>query len=162
MQRDPLLRRLFSGLLGGIAGTTAMTAAMEAMHRRLPPDERHPLPPRHVSMSVASKSGLGPPEREDDRVALTLAMHYAYGTTLGAVYGLVAPQTRWAPLVAGLPFGFAVWAGSYLGLLPALGLHPPATRESAPRNSLMIAAHFVWAGTIAAVVETTRGDRQPE
>jgi len=158
MPRNAAFRRMWSGLLGGIAGTTTMTVAMAAMHRRLPPEDRHPLPPRHVSMSLASKTGVGPPEHEADRTALTMALHYGYGTTLGAVYGLLAPETRWAPIVAGLPFGFGVWAGSYLGLLPALGLHPPATSESALRNSLMIAAHFIWAGTIASVVEAARSD----
>jgi hypothetical protein len=152
------MRRLLGGLLGGLAGTAAMTVAMKAMHRRLPARDRHPLPPRHVAMALAEKSGAGPPADEDDRRALTLALHYGYGIGMGAVYSLVAPRTPWAPLVAGLPFGLALWGGSYLGWLPAVGLHPPATAESAPRNSLMIAAHVVWAGTAAAAVAAMDAD----
>ena len=40
--------RLLLGALAGIAGTFAMTAAARAMHRRLPPAERYPLPPREI------------------------------------------------------------------------------------------------------------------
>jgi hypothetical protein len=153
------MRRLLSGLVGGAAGTAAMTMAMRIMHRQLPSEDRHPLPPRHIAMALADKSGIGRPRREDDRKALTMAVHYGYGTGMGAVYSLIAPRTRWAPLVAGLPFGLTVWTAGYLGWLPAVGLYPPATQESAPRNALMIASHVVWAGTIAAVVEALRPRR---
>ena len=152
------MRGLLSGLIGGFAGTVAMTGAMKAMHRRLSREDRYPLPPRQVAMAMADKSGIGRPGREQERRALTVALHYGYGTGMGALYSMMAPRTRWAPLVAGLPFGLAVWGGSYLGLLPAAGLHPPATQESAPRNALMIAAHIVWAGTLATVVEALRRD----
>jgi hypothetical protein len=55
-----------------------------------------------------------------------------------------------APLV-GLTFGLGVWAVSYLGLMPALGLHESATEHLRRRNLLMIAAHAVW-GTAPAGV----------
>lgn len=145
------MRRVLSGLIGGAAGSAAMTVVMRFLHRRLPPEDRYPLPPRQVAMALAEKSGVGIPASEESRTNLTLAAHYSYGTALGVAYSLTAPRGRWAPL-AGLPFGLAVWGGSYLGWLPAVGLHPPATEESAPRNTLMIASHLVWAGTIAAIV----------
>jgi uncharacterized membrane protein YagU involved in acid resistance len=156
------MQRILAGLIGGAIGTAFMTMAMKRMHRELPRGDRYPLPPRRVAMELAEKSGLGPPRRERDRKALTIATHYAFGTGMGAVYSMIVPQTRWAPIAAALPFGLAVWAGSYLGWLPAVGLHPPATQESAPRNALMIASHFVWAGTIGATVFAQRaaGSRQ--
>jgi hypothetical protein len=150
--------RVVAGLIGGAAGCAVMTLFMRRAHRELPPEDQHPLPPRHIAMRLADKSGLGRPSDEEDRKKLTLAAHYGYGTSLGAVYALMAPDTRWAPLIAGVPFGLAVWSGSYLGWLPATGLYPSATEESAPRNALMIAAHLIWAGTIATVVEMFRTD----
>jgi uncharacterized membrane protein YagU involved in acid resistance len=146
------MRRLLSGLLGGALGSAAMTVFLGRMVRRLPREDRYALPPRRIAMTLARKSGIGPPARERDRRALTLVAHYSYGTALGAVYAMVAPRSRWGALIGGLPFGLTVWSGSYLGWLPAAGLHPPATRESPERNALMIAAHFVWAGTISAIV----------
>jgi uncharacterized membrane protein YagU involved in acid resistance len=143
------VHRILAGLIGGLAGTTAMTAAMVAMHRHVPPADRYALPPRRVAMAMARKSTL-----VRDRRALTIVAHYGYGVSLGGAYGLLAPRSVWAPAVAGLPFGLAVWMGSYLGWLPAAGLYPPATRESAPRNALMITAHLVWAGVMGIVVST--------
>jgi len=58
----------------------------------------------------------------------------------------------------GVGFGLLVWAGSYLGLLPAVGLHRPATRESARRNGMMIASHVVWGAVLGAMVEMTRDE----
>jgi hypothetical protein len=146
------MRRLLAGLFGDAVGCAAMTAVMKRLHRELPAEDQYALPPRRIAMTMAAKSGLGPPRREEDRRALTMLAHYAYGTSLGALYAAIAPRTRWAPVVGGVPFGLAVWTGSYLGWLPAVGLHPPATEESAPRNALMIASHFVWGGTIGAFV----------
>jgi hypothetical protein len=153
------MNRLCVGLAGGLVGSALMTAFMRRMHRELPSDDRYPLPPRQIAMTLAEKSGLGPPAREENRKALTLAAHYGYGTALGGLYGLIAPKPRWARLAAGIPFALAVWAGSYLGWLPAAGIHPPATAESAPRNALMIGAHFVWAGAIALIVAMPASER---
>lgn len=45
-----------------------------------------------------------------------------------------------------------VWSGSYLGLLPALNILPPATEHPPGRNALMIAAHVVW-GSVLGTTE---------
>ena len=57
---------------------------------------------------------------------------------------------------AGAGFGLLVWTVSYLGLMPALDLHPPATRDTARRNLLMIVAHLVWGATAGVVVDALR------
>jgi hypothetical protein len=145
--------RLLTGFLGGAVGTAAMTLAMRAMHRRLPARDRYPLPPRQIAIALAEKSGVGAPAHENDRKALTMTLHYSYGIGMGGLFALLTPPTRWMSLASGPLFGLAVWTGSYLGWLPAVGLHPPATRESAPRNGLMVASHLVWSGVIGAVVE---------
>jgi hypothetical protein len=80
---------------------------------------------------------------------------------MGGLYSLIAPRAPWTALGAGMPFGLAVWAGNYLGLLPTLGLHPPATHESSPRNALTITAHLVWGAALAAVVAWGRATDSP-
>jgi hypothetical protein len=54
-------------------------------------------------------------------------------------------------VVSGIGWGLFVWAGSYLGLLPALDLHEPATQHPAERNILMIVAHIIWGATLGAL-----------
>ena len=56
------------------------------------------------------------------------------------------------PPLAGACYGLAVWAGSYLGLLPALGVLKPATEHPVRRIALMIAAHLVWGAALGATV----------
>jgi hypothetical protein len=56
-------------------------------------------------------------------------------------------------MLAGVGFGLAVWAGSYLGWLPAAGIISPATEHPARRNALMIAAHAVWGAGVGVAVE---------
>jgi len=46
-----------------------------------------------------------------------------------------------------------VWGGSYLGLLPSLGILRPATDHPAQRNALMIAAHLVWGATLGGALQ---------
>src|SRR5205085_2819495 len=69
-------------VLGAVAGcvdTVPMTWAMEAMHRRLPQQERYPLPPRQITMRVAEKAGVKEDLDEEERLGLTLLPTSAWG-----------------------------------------------------------------------------------
>jgi uncharacterized membrane protein YagU involved in acid resistance len=55
--------------------------------------------------------------------------------------------------VKGSLAGLAVWTGSYLGWVPALGILPPATEHPWRRNVMMIVAHLVWGMTLGAFVK---------
>jgi len=137
--------RAVLGALAGLAGTLAMTAAMRAMHRRLPGSERYPLPPREIiegSLPEPAKAALG----EHGRETATVAAHFGYGALTGAAYGAAGLP---GGIGAGALYGVLVWAGSYFGLMPGLGILEPAQRHPAKRNLLMIGAHLVWGGTLA-------------
>jgi uncharacterized membrane protein YagU involved in acid resistance len=142
-----------AGAIGGFAGTLPMTGAMVVMHRRLPARRRYPLPPRQITMRVARMAGLRRHMDAPARTGATLAAHFGYGTAAGALYGLVAPPFPAPTLAKGLLFGLALWAVSYLGLLPATGLLRSATDHPAERNALMIAAHLVWGATLGLVTD---------
>lgn len=148
-----VLSNMAIGAIAGCVATAPMTWAMEVMHRRLPSPERYPLPPRQIAMRVADQAGVKEHLDETERLGLTLLAHFGMGTAAGAVYGLVASgQSRPGPLT-GAGYGLMVWAGNYLGLLPALGILRPATSHPLRRTALMIAAHLVWGtvlGTLAA------------
>jgi uncharacterized membrane protein YagU involved in acid resistance len=147
------MNKLVIGALAGLAATVPMTAAMKLMHWRLPREERYPLPPRRVTMRLAEKAGVKEHLNEPERKALTIAGHFAYGASVGALYVPLARKIPLPPPVAGATYGFAVWAVSYLGWLPAAGLISPATEHPARRNALMIAAHLVWGAATGALVD---------
>jgi len=145
------MNQVLLGAFSGLVATVPMTVAMDAMHSLLPEEERYPLPPRETTMAAAEKTGVSEHLDERQRTALTLAAHFGYGALTGAIYGSLANNISGPPLLAGASFGLAVWAGSYLGLLPVTGLLPPATEHPARRNALMIAAHLVWGATLGSL-----------
>jgi uncharacterized membrane protein YagU involved in acid resistance len=152
------MQRLAAGAAAGLAATVPMTAAMKLAQAMLPPTQRYPLPPRRITMRALRKTGVRPHAHLDEssRRGLTLAAHYGYGTGAGALFGVIAPTNTRDAVAAGIGYGLIVWAASYLGLMPALDLHPPATRESPGRNAMMIAAHVVWGATLGAAAGAMR------
>ena len=135
---------LVAGAVAGCVATAPMTVAMTAMHRLLPRAERYPLPPSEITAEVSKDVGLDGRIDEREHIALTMATHFAFGTTAGAIYGPVARRVNGQPLLSGIGFALLVWTVSYLGWLPAFGILRPATEHPARRNALMIAAHVIW------------------
>lgn len=135
----------------GFLATVPMTAAMEGMYRELPMAERYPLPPREITQEFLRKIGIDHELTERQRQALSLACHFGYGAAMGEIYGLLTggPQRRGA--LTGALFGLGVWGASYLGMLPAFELLPPATEHPPRRNALMIAAHLVWGASMGVL-----------
>jgi uncharacterized membrane protein YagU involved in acid resistance len=142
------MNKIVAGALAGFGATAPMTASMVAMHRMLPAHERYPLPPRKVTMRVARKAGVKKHLDEPQRKAATLVSHFGYGTAMGAIFAVLAPRTPGPPIARGIAWGLVVWSASYLGLLPAMDLHEPATRHPKGRNLLMILAHVVWGAAL--------------
>lgn len=157
-------RALAAGALGGLLATGPMTVVMLAMHRLLPPGEQYPLPPRLITEAVAAhteavaahteavaaRSGDEPAAHsESSKRAATWLAHFGFGASAGSLYPFTTGRLRLPPALRGVLFGLLVWAGSYLGWLPALDILPPATRTPLRRNALMIAAHLVWGAAIA-------------
>ena len=150
------MERFLTGVLAGFGATAPMTVAMVAMHRNLPAPQRYPLPPRRITMRAAEKAGAKKHLDETQRTGLTFLAHFSYGAAVGGLFGLIAPRDVARSIPAGIAYGLLVWAGSYLGLLPALGLHRPATREPQDRNALMVAAHVVGGAAAGAIAPMLR------
>ncbi len=154
------MNRILLGALAGLAATGPMTLAMKLMHEQLPREEQYPLPPRQVTEGLAEKAGVNEHMDEEEREAATWVSHFAFGAACGALYGAVSGEKiDKHAMLAGVGFGLAVWAGNYLGWLPAAGIISPATEHPARRNALMIAAHAVWGATTGVAVERLSDER---
>lgn len=139
-----------AGALGGLLATVPMTIAMEKLHRKLPREERYPLPPRQIMEDLVERSPIDRPADNRSMAELTLASHFLYGAATGAFYGLLLHK-RPSPILRGAGFGVAVWAASYLGWIPAAKILRPATEHPARRNLLMLTAHCIWGASAAGV-----------
>ena len=153
-----MIRPLIQGALAGLAATAPMTAAMMLGHRRLPWHERYPLPPRQITMRVASAVGVRKYLDEDKKRGMTLVAHYGYGAAMGTLFGaMTGTASKDQPacnIGQGMAFGLGVWAAGYLGLLPALGIFRPATQHPTRRNLLMVGSHVVWGASLAQLYRT--------
>ena len=102
-------------------------------------------------MNLARALGIRHEMNKPQRDAATVAAHFGYGTAMGGIYGALADHVPGPRAVSGIGWGLFVWAASYLGLLPALNLHEPATRHPRRRNILMIIAHIIWGATLGVL-----------
>jgi uncharacterized membrane protein YagU involved in acid resistance len=123
-----------------------MTLAMFEIQTRMPKKERSPLPPASLTDDAAKT--FYRPKRAASREDLTMIAHFGYGAVCGAVYSALCSlgpsRTAGSALARGIGYGFGVWAFSYLGLIPAMGMRPQAKRMPLKRNAMMIAVHAVW------------------
>lgn len=149
-------RMLVSGAIAGTVATLPMSWAMEVMHRLLPAGERDPLPPRQITERMSETVGLHDRLSDEQRLWLSLVAHLGYGAAAGVVYACGERHVALRPLVKGTGYGLIVWAGSYLGLIPALGIVRPVTQQPTRRNMLMIVAHLVWGSAVGIAVDGLR------
>ena len=88
----------------------------------------------------------------------TMVSHFGYGAVMGTLYSLLAKKVPLPAVVKGTLFGLLIWAVSYLGLLPLIGMSESGQREPVRRNLMMIAAHVVWGSTMGVVTDVLTRD----
>ena len=118
--------------------------------------DRRP-PHSEVVGRLRAVTGHAPWGRRAERTA-TIA-HYAFGGVAGAVYGVVAPRRAVRPAASPMPG--AIWAVSYLGVFPRIGLMPrPSPRRHRAARSSLAVDHVVY-GLRARRVCSRIADRDP-
>lgn len=138
------VRRLLKGAAAGFVATAPMSLSMLIGWTLLPRREKYPLPPRLIAEELTERVGLEDRVDENARLGLTVFSHFGYGALFGAVYAMFNNRIPMHSSLRGALAGLALWSGSYLGWLPAVGILRPATRHPWRRNLLMIIAHLVW------------------
>ncbi|HEV2124952.1 MAG TPA: DUF1440 domain-containing protein, partial [Chloroflexota bacterium] len=138
------LSSLLTGGLAGAAATVPMTAVMEVMKQWQPPQERYRLPPIAITTRAAAKVGLEEHVHHSEWSAVSLAAHFGYGASMGALYAATRQTIRPPFLLGGAIYGLALWAGGYLGWVPALGLYRRSTQQPRARRMLNVWSHVVY------------------
>lgn len=147
-----------AGAAAGLIASVPMAAVMMGLNRALPGRGRsaaepyRPLPPKEITLEVAERAGMEEVVRPGRHWgAATWLGHLGYGAATASVYPMLAGRLDAPNVIRGMLFAMLVWAGSYLGWLPALGVLPPATHQTRRRNAVMILSHLSW-GSLTALL----------
>jgi uncharacterized membrane protein YagU involved in acid resistance len=108
------------------------------------------MPPEKITAAMLHRTGIGHSGAEQD--ALAVLLHFGFGATAGAAFGVIAPRPLIVRVPAGLAYGAAIWGVSYMGWVPALGIMPPPERDRRDRQAVMLAAHLVYGTALAVMV----------
>lgn len=143
------VERLVRGALAGALATAPMSVIIAAgREARLLSNP----PPKEIVERTEEKTGTRDDLAQPLFHASWIAAHLGYGAGTGAVYALLDPFLPVGTTGRGLAFGAAVWAVSYLGVMPGLGLYPWPRDDSQSRMAVMILAHAVYGLAIAETV----------
>ena len=88
------------------------------------------------------------------------AVHYGFGSSVGAFYGAAVEILPVLRAGWGMPFGVAVWLGAHVITVPALGLSEPVTRSTPRREAVEFGAHVVYGAVLESVRRLLR-NRMP-
>jgi uncharacterized membrane protein YagU involved in acid resistance len=156
--------RIWRGVIAGLVSGVIAAGAMSVVHNRLArisagARQQKPPPDQHqdedATVKVADSIArwlLHRPLPEDKKPLAGNLVHYAFGGSVGALYGGVATVVPRVTAAVGLSFGVAVWLGAHVITVPALGLAAPPTRRPRSKEGLEFVLHLVY----GAVTELVR------
>jgi putative membrane protein len=169
-ERHRTIKGLAAGALGGLIGSFAMNQFQAGMsklfeHPRQAPDKkerarqaqgwkehREPEKPQNedvenatVKAAIAvSRTVFHHELQPEERQPAGNAMHYAFGTVSGALYGAVAEDWDAVGAAGGAAFGAALWLTSDEIAVPVLKLSKPPQEYPLRVHAMALAAHLVY------------------
>ncbi|HEX6711081.1 MAG TPA: hypothetical protein VF068_12190 [Rubrobacter sp.] len=129
---------LFAGAIGTAAMTVSSTLEMKIRGR----------PPSSAPADAAAKVLGVEPTGEKEQARFSNLVHWGYGTTWGAVRGLIDAAGLEGTGAAAAHFA-AVW-GSEQVMLPTLGVAPPFWTWGVKEVGIDALHHIVYAGATSA------------
>jgi putative membrane protein len=84
------------------------------------------------------------------------ALHYAFGVSVGSLYGATVEMAPRVAAGAGLPFGSFVWLAADELAVPAMGLSRPTTEYPLSVHTYALASHLVYGLTTETVRRAVR------
>ena len=142
---------VLGGLLGGLAGAGAMSAA-HVLVASLRQETAAPTAQQDDATvkvgDALSRLARGRSLAQDEKPAAGSAVHYGFGAVVGTAYGAVAASVPRATVGSGAAFGAAVWLGAHVLVVPALGLAPSPLRQPATKEGLELVLHLLYGVTV--------------
>ena len=96
---------------------------------------------------VISRNVFGHELQESEKKPAGAAVHYAFGTATGGLYGALAEVSPQVTMAAGLPFGAVFWLTADEIAVPVLGLSKGPTEYPISTHAYALASHLVYGMT---------------
>jgi putative membrane protein len=141
-------RSLVKGLLAGLIGGLAATAAKRATEKIFPPKPHGEPEPT----TVLAEKIFGHRLEGAQKLAAAETIHWGVGAATGAAYGALAEYYPAATAKDGAAFGMALTSLTRGIDLPALGIEDEPEEQTFREKSSEIATHVVY----GVVTETVR------
>jgi uncharacterized membrane protein YagU involved in acid resistance len=94
-----------------------------------------------------SEGVFGHELQKSEKKSAGAAVHYAFGTASGGLYGALAEIAPQVTTAAGLPFGAAFWLLADEVSVPLLGLSKGPTEYPLSTHAYALASHLVYGAT---------------
>lgn len=151
---SPADRSVLKGLVAGLAAGAVATAAKSFAERLYPPrTEGQPEPPAVLADKVADQV-TGHKLAPDSKAIATETIHWVFGISAGAAYGVLAEFYPVATSRQGVSFGLTLMALTHESALPAFGLSESPGDQTPREKTSEMATHMVY-GLVAETVRRT-------
>jgi putative membrane protein len=154
--RGALVAGVVGGLVGGLLGAGVMSAGHGLATKIM---GREPSPPASdadedstlkVAQEISKRARHRPLAPAEKPIAGNL-VHYAFGASMGLVYGAAVTAMPLVAVGSGAGFGAAVWLGAHALVVPALGLAPSPLRQPIGKEALEFVLHIAYGLTVGLV-----------
>lgn len=152
---------LLAGLVGGLVASWTMNQ-FQALLSSLSEDDRKKSQAAQDDDATVKAASTISEEVFDHRLTKREknvagpALHFAFGTSTGGVYGLAVEMAPSLSAGGGVPFGAAFWLIADEITVPALGLSKAPTQYPLSTHASALAAHCVYGLTTEVVRRGTR------
>ena len=148
---SPADRSVVKGMLAGIAAGAVATAAKTLAERLYPPrTEGQPEPPDVIADKVAD-TVTGHELSPGAKAVASETIHWVFGITAGAAYGVLAEFYPAATSRHGVNFGMTLMALTHESALPAFGLSAAPGDQTPREKTSEMATHMVY-GLVAETI----------
>ncbi len=181
MQGEDVLKGLAAGFVGGLVASFVMNQfqalcgkllegkdrshGAQSLQQGQPEESSRPINPDNEDesddaterlASAISENIFGKELTKPEKETAGTVVHYLFGTTSGAVYGMAAELAPVVTAGVGMPFGLFIWATGDEGAVPALGLSKSPAEYPLSTHAYSLASHLVYGLTAEAVRRAVR------
>lgn len=164
-ENGDVIKGLAAGLIGGLIGTIVMTQYQNVVTQigKAAGSDNNKDEKKEEGDNATVKTAKAVSEnvfdhklKKSEKEPAGNAVHYVFGTTVGALYGAASEVMPGAAGGYGLPFGTALFIGADEIAVPALGLSEPPTEIPMSTHAYGLSSHLIYGLTAEFVRRAVR------